>query len=189
MDLAEQIQKDMVQAMKAKERARVSVLRMMRAALKNKEIEKKAALSEEDAIQVLKTQLKQCTEAIEQFEKGGRADLAEKERQEKVWTKSYLPEPVSAGEIDTAVAAAIEELGAQGPKDMGGGHERNDGPPPGHGKDRGRQSGERPRSPKAASPYPSPCSRWIRGDKIGSADFHHLKSAPRFYKTVRRIHA
>lgn len=119
MDLAEQIQKDMVQAMKAKERARVSVLRMMRAALKNKEIEKKAALSEEDAIQVLKTQLKQCTEAIEQFEKGGRADLAEKERQEKVWIESYLPEPVSAGEIDTAVAAVIEEVGAQGPKDMG----------------------------------------------------------------------
>ena len=119
MDLAEQIQKDMVQAMKAKERARVSVLRMMRAALKNKEIEKKAALSEEDAIQVLKTQLKQCTEAIEQFEKGGRVDLAERERQEKVWIESYLPEPVSAGAIDTAVAAVIEELGAQGPKDMG----------------------------------------------------------------------
>ena len=119
MDLAEQIQKDMVQAMKAKERARVSVLRMMRAALKNKEIEKRAALSEEDAIQVLKTQLKQCTESIEQFEKGGRVDLAEKERQEKVWIESYLPEPVSAGEIDTAVAVVIDELGAQGPKDMG----------------------------------------------------------------------
>ena len=119
MDLAEQIQKDMVQAMKAKERARVSVLRMMRAALKNKEIEKKAALSEEDAIQVLKTQLKQCTEAIEQFEKGGRVDLAERERQEKVWIESYLPEPVSAGAIDTAVAAVIEELGAQGPRTWG----------------------------------------------------------------------
>ncbi len=119
MDLAEQIQKDMVQAMKAKERARVSVLRMMRAALKNKEIEKRAALSEEDAIQVLKTQLKQCTKSIEQFEKGGRVDLAEKERQEKVWIESYLPEPVSAGEIDTAVAVVIDELGAQGPKDMG----------------------------------------------------------------------
>ena len=119
MDLVEQIQKDMVQAMKAKEPARVSVLRMMKAALKNREIEKKAALSEEDAVQVLKTQLKQRAEAIEQFEKGGRADLAEKERQEKVWIESYLPEPVSAGEIEAAVAGVIEGLGAQGPKDMG----------------------------------------------------------------------
>lgn len=119
MDLVEQIQKDMVQAMKAKEPARLSVLRMMKAALKNKEIEKRSALSEEDAILVLKTQLKQRAEAIEQFEKGGRADLAEKERQEKVWVESYLPEPVSAGEIETAVAGVIEELEAQGPKDMG----------------------------------------------------------------------
>ena len=119
MDLVEQIHKDMVQAMKAKEPARVSLLRMVRAALKNKEIEKKATLSDDDAIQVLKTQLKQCAEAIEQFEKGGRTDLAEKERQEKTWIESYLPEPVSAEEIDGAVSGVIEELGAEGPKDMG----------------------------------------------------------------------
>jgi uncharacterized protein YqeY len=109
----------MVQAMKAKESARVAALRMLMAALKNKEIEKRAPLSNEEAVQALKTQLKQRTEAIEQFESGGRSDLAEKERQEKVWIESYLPEPVSAEEMDKVVADVIRDVDARGPKDMG----------------------------------------------------------------------
>lgn len=119
MTLTEQIQKDMVQAMKAKDAARVSVLRMISAALKNKQIEKKGALSEEDVIQVLKTQQKQRSEAIEQFDKGGRSDLAEKERQEKRVIESYLPEPVSEDEVVKAITDVIQAVGAQGPKDMG----------------------------------------------------------------------
>jgi uncharacterized protein YqeY len=119
MALAEQIQKDLVQAMKDKDAPRVSVLRMISAALKNKQIEKKAALSDEDVIQVLKTQQKQRAESIEQFEKGGRPELAAKERQEKLVVESYLPEAVSADEVANVVADAIRSLGAEGPKSMG----------------------------------------------------------------------
>jgi uncharacterized protein YqeY len=93
MALAEKIQKDLVQAMKDKDAARVSVLRMISAALKNKQIEKRAALSDEDVVQVLKTQQKQRAESIEQFEKGGRPELVAKERQEKLVVESYLPSP------------------------------------------------------------------------------------------------
>ncbi|MGH9463700.1 MAG: GatB/YqeY domain-containing protein [Vicinamibacteria bacterium] len=119
MALAEKIQKDLVQAMKDKAAARVSVLRMIAAALKNKQIEKRAALSDEDVVQVLKTQQKQRAESIEQFEKGGRPDLAAKERQEKLVVESYLPEAVSADEVTNVVADVIRSLGAEGPKSMG----------------------------------------------------------------------
>ena len=117
--LPERIRKDLIQAMKAKERLRVGTLRMMTAALKNKEIEKRAPLSDEEAVQVLKTQLKQRAESIEQFERGGRTDLAEKERQEKIWIESYLPEPLSAEDMEKVVADVIREVGAVGAKDMG----------------------------------------------------------------------
>ena len=119
MALAEQIQKDLIQAMKAKDAARVGVLRMISAALKNKEIETKAALSDEEVAQVLKTQQKQRAESIDQFEKGGRSELADKERQEKLVIESYLPEPVSADEVANVIADVIREVGAEGPKSMG----------------------------------------------------------------------
>ena len=117
--LPERIRKDLIQAMKAKETLRVGTLRMMTAALKNKEIEKRAPLSDEEAVQVLKTQLKQRAESIEQFERGGRTDLVEKERQEKIWIESYLPEPLSAEDMEKVVADVIREVGAVGAKDMG----------------------------------------------------------------------
>ena len=117
--LPERIRKDLIEAMKAKETLRVGTLRMMTAALKNKEIEKRAPLSDEEAVQVLKTQLKQRAESIEQFERGGRTDLAEKERQEKIWIESYLPEPLSAEDMEKVVADVIREVGAVGAKDMG----------------------------------------------------------------------
>jgi uncharacterized protein len=119
MDLTERIQQDLVQAIKAKESLRVGALRMLLAALKNKQIEKKAPLSHEEGIQVLKTQAKQRGEAIELFEKGGRSDLAEKERRERVYIEAYMPEPVSAEEMDKIIAAVISEVNAQGPKDIG----------------------------------------------------------------------
>lgn len=117
--LPERIRKDLIEAMKAKETLRVGTLRMMTAALKNKEIEKRAPLSDEEAVQVLKTQLKQRAESIEQFERGGRSDLVEKERQEKIWIESYLPEPLSAEDMEKVVADVIREVGAVGAKDMG----------------------------------------------------------------------
>ena len=119
MALAEQIQKDLIRAMKAKDPARVGVLRMISAALKNKQIEKKAALSNEEVLQVLKTQQKQRGESIDQFEKGGRPELAEKERQEKLVIESYLPEPVPADDVANVIADVIREVGAEGPKSMG----------------------------------------------------------------------
>lgn len=119
MALAERIQKDLVQAMKAKDAARVGVLRMISAALKNKQIEKKAPLSDEEVVQVLKSQQKQRAESIEQFEKGGRSELAEKERQEKLMVESYLPEPIPVDEMAMVIADVIREVGAEGPKSMG----------------------------------------------------------------------
>jgi len=92
---------------------------MIKSALKNREIEKQGSLSEEETIQVLKTQLKQRIEAAEHFEAGGRSELADKERSEKLVIESYLPEPISAEQMETVVASVILETGAGGPRDMG----------------------------------------------------------------------
>jgi uncharacterized protein YqeY len=119
MSLPEQIQKDLIQAMKSRDALRVSVLRMMKTALKNREIEKGKELSEQECIQTLKTQLKQRTEAIQQFEAGGRQDLAAKERQEKALIEAYLPEPVSADEMGRVISEVFREKSAAGLRDMG----------------------------------------------------------------------
>ncbi|MFQ5792816.1 MAG: GatB/YqeY domain-containing protein [Acidobacteriota bacterium] len=119
MSLSERVQEDLVGSMKRKDTARVNVLRMMKAALKNKEIEKRKPLSDGEAIDVLKWMLKRQREAIEKYEAGGRPDLAEKERGEEAVITSYLPEPVSTGEIEKVIAGVIQERGASGLKDMG----------------------------------------------------------------------
>ena len=119
MNLEERITKDLLKSMKDRDSQRTSVLRMMKSALKNREIEKRGPLSEEETIQVLKTQLKQGIEAIEHFEAGGRSDLADKERGEKLVIESYLPEPISAEQMEKVVSRVIQETGASGPRDMG----------------------------------------------------------------------
>ena len=119
MSLAEQVRKDLIQSMKNKDALRTSVLRLIKTALKNREIEKGGELSEPEVLQVLRTQLKQRIEAIQQFEAGGRPELAAKERQEKALIESYLPEPISAEEMERGVSEAIEELKASSLKDMG----------------------------------------------------------------------
>jgi uncharacterized protein YqeY len=119
MSLVEQVQKDLVTSMKRKDSIRTSVLRMIKTALRNREIEKRNELTEADAVQVLKTMVKQLSEAIEHFESAGRLDLVEKERQEKAVVESYLPEPISAEEIEKIVGNAVQEVRASGPKDMG----------------------------------------------------------------------
>jgi uncharacterized protein YqeY len=119
VSLSERLQSELVQAMKRKETLRVSVLRMTKSALKNREIELKKPLSPEEENQVLQTLVKQRTESIETFEKGGRADLAEKEKAEREMIRAYLPEGVSDAEMDQVVAAVIEDLAATSAKDIG----------------------------------------------------------------------
>ena len=119
MKLAEQLQKDLVRSMKEKDALRTSVLRMTKAAIKNREIEKRAELTEAEILQVLGTLVKQRKEAADQFEAGRRGDLAEKERREIAVIESYLPESLTGEEMDRIVSSVIEEVGASGPKDMG----------------------------------------------------------------------
>jgi len=117
--LSERIQSDMVDAMKRKETLKVSVLRMTKAALKNKEIELRRPVSPDEENQVLQTLVKQRTESIEMFEKGGRADLVEKETLERDILRSYLPEAVSEAEVERVVVEVVKDLGASSAKDIG----------------------------------------------------------------------
>ncbi len=119
MTLTEQIQKDMTQAMKAREERRLSTLRMVKTALKNKEIEKRGPLDDKEAQQVLSTLIKQRKDSIEQFSKGGRQDLADKEQAEIAIIEGYLPRALGDEEITGTVRATIAEMGAPSMKDMG----------------------------------------------------------------------
>jgi len=119
MTISEQVEKDLVAAMKAREELRLSVLRMAKTALKNKQVELGKALSDDEAIAVLRTLVKQRRDSVEQFRKGGREDLAAKEEAETEILQTYLPAAASDEEIVAAVAAAITETGAGGPQDLG----------------------------------------------------------------------
>ena len=119
MGYIERIQADLTAAMKEKDELRLSVLRMMKAALKNKEIEKVHALSDLESLQVLQTLVKQRRESIEQFTKGGRNDLAAKESKEIAIIDEYLPAAPTDEEIHQAIEAAIGEEGADSLKQMG----------------------------------------------------------------------
>src|SRR5512140_1745065 len=119
MTLTEQIQKDMVAAMKAKEEARLSTLRMMKAAVKNREIEKRAALEDREVLQVLSTMIKQRKDSAEQFTKGNRPELAAKEEAEIVLIESYMPKTAGEDQIVAAVKATIAEMGSPTMKEMG----------------------------------------------------------------------
>ena len=119
MTIVEQVQKDLVAAMKAREELRLSVLRMMKAALKNKQVELSKPLGDDEAFAVLRTLLKQRRDSAEQFRKGGREDLASKEEAEIKIVQGYLPAAASDEDIAAAVAAAIAETGATGAKDLG----------------------------------------------------------------------
>ena len=119
MNLAEKIQKDMTEAMRAKEELRLSVLRMIKSAITYKETEKIRKLDETESIQLLQTLVKQRKESIEQFTKGGRQDLADKEKKELAIIETYLPAGASDAEMDAAIAKAIAEIGANSMKQMG----------------------------------------------------------------------
>jgi len=119
MTLQQRIEQDTVAAMKERAQARLDVLRMVKAAIKNKEIEKRSPLSDAEVLQTLTTLIKQRRDSIEQFSKAGRTDLVDKETAEIAILEHYLPPAVSAEEIEAAVAAAIAETGASSVKDMG----------------------------------------------------------------------
>jgi len=119
MSLSERLQKDLVEAMKARDTTRVSVLRLIKSAIQNKEIELGEALSTEQEIQLLQTTVKQRNESIATFEKADRQDLAAKEKEELSFVRAYLPEEVSLDDVDQVVAAVVDELQASSPKDMG----------------------------------------------------------------------
>ena len=119
MGYIERVQNDLTAAMKGKDELRLSVLRMMKTALKNKEIEKMKPLDDMESLQVLQTMVKQRRESVEQFTSGGRTDLAAKETKEIAIIEEYLPAAPSDAEIQQAVAAAISETGADSLKQMG----------------------------------------------------------------------
>jgi hypothetical protein len=120
MSLSETIQKDIVAAMRAKEEMKLGVLRMVKAAIQLKEVEKLRKLDEQESIQLLQTLVKQRKESIDQFSKGGRQDLVEKEQKELVILEAYLPAGASPAEMEAAVTKAITETGATSIKQMGG---------------------------------------------------------------------
>jgi hypothetical protein len=119
MTLSEQIQKDIVVAMKAKDELKLSVLRMVKSAIQLREVEKMRKLDEAESIQLLQTLLKQRKESIDQFTKGGRQDLVDKELKEVLVLESYLPAGASDAEMDAAISKAIADTGANSMKQMG----------------------------------------------------------------------
>jgi len=119
MLLRDKVNADIASAMKAKSAARLSALRMMKAAITNKGVEKGHDLDDAEVLQVLASLVKQRRDSIEQFSKAGRTDLVAKETAEIAVLEEYMPPAASPEEIDAAVAAAIAETGAASPKDMG----------------------------------------------------------------------
>ena len=119
MSLNDKVAADITAAMKAKDAARLSALRMLKAAIMNKGVEKGRDLEDAEVQQVVSSLVKQRRDSIEQFSKAGRTDLVDKETGEVAVLEAYLPPAVTAEEIDAAVTAAIAETGASSPKDMG----------------------------------------------------------------------
>ena len=120
MSLKDTIVADLTTAMKAKDADRLSVLRMVKANLMNRQIEKGEDLTDDEIKKALQTLVKQRRDSVEQYEKAGRMDLADKEKAEIGFIEAYLPKSASAEEIAAAVDAAISETGATSIKDMGG---------------------------------------------------------------------
>ena len=119
MSLSKQIVSDLTAAMKAQDAARTSTLRMVKAAMMNRQIEKGSELTDDDMQKLLRSLVKQRRDSIEQYEKAGRQELVDKETAEIAVIEGYLPQAASQEEIEQAVAAAIAETGASAMKDMG----------------------------------------------------------------------
>jgi uncharacterized protein YqeY len=119
MTLKQQIISDLTASMKAQDAARTSTLRMVKAAIMNREIEKGGEMDDDEMAKLLRSLVKQRRDSVEQYEKGGRQELADKEKLEIQVIDAYLPQAASREEIEAAVAAAVSETGATSMKDMG----------------------------------------------------------------------
>lgn len=119
MSLKDKIKEDMKTAMREKASARLETIRMLLAAIQRREVDERITLDDIQTLAVIEKLVKQGQESIDQFTQGGRADLADKEKRELALYKSYLPEPLSAAEVDKLIAVAIQESGAVSIKDMG----------------------------------------------------------------------
>ncbi len=119
MSLKDRIKDDIKQAMREKNESRLVVLRGLSAAIQRREVDERVTLDETQVIGVIEKQLKQARESIEQFEKGGRADLAEKEKREMAVMQVYMPQALSEAEVDSLISEAIASSGAVSIKDMG----------------------------------------------------------------------
>ena len=119
MAFIDKISEDIAAAMRAKAQLRLDTLRMAKAALMNREVEKKRALDDTESQQVLTSMIKQRRDSIEQYRAGGRPELADKEQAEIAILETYLPPAMDAAELEGIVAEAISEAGATSPKDMG----------------------------------------------------------------------
>jgi len=119
MSLSEQIVSDLTASMKAQNTARTSTLRMVKAAMMNRQIEKGGPLDDDEMLKLLRSLVKQRRDSVEQYEKAGRQELVAKEHAEIEIIEAYLPQAASQEEIEIAVAAAITETGAASMKDMG----------------------------------------------------------------------
>jgi uncharacterized protein YqeY len=119
MTLKQQIISDLTASMKAQDAPRTSTLRMVKAAVMNREIEKGGELNDDEMMKLLRSVVKQRHDSVEQYEKGGRQDLAQKEKTEIAVIEAYLPQAAAREEIEQAVDAALAETGATSMKDMG----------------------------------------------------------------------
>ena len=119
MSLRDRLSEDLKLAMKARDQLRMDVIRMIKAAVLNKEVEMKKDRDDADMSRIMTTMIKQRKESVEQYEKGQRAELAAKERQEISIIESYLPKALSADELERIVESLIQETGATSAKDMG----------------------------------------------------------------------
>ncbi len=119
--ILERLRTDQKESLRSGQKERLSIIRMVLAAIRNAEIEKGkgASLTEAELVAILSGMLRKLDESIEQFEKAGRTDLSEKEKNEKGILKAYLPEPLSEGELDALLEQALTETKAASPKDMG----------------------------------------------------------------------
>jgi uncharacterized protein len=119
MSLKQQLTDDMKTAMKGGDKARLGVIRLVNAAIKQREVDERIQLDDPQVLSVLEKMLKQRRDSLAQFQAAGRTDLADQEQFEIGVIEAYLPAQLSAAEVDAAIGAAIAEAGATGPKDMG----------------------------------------------------------------------
>ena len=119
MSLKEQITDDMKAAMRAKDSGRLATIRLLTAAIKQKEVDERIDVSDEQVLAIIEKMIKQRKDSISQFEAGGRQDLADIEKAELAILSTYMPAALSEAEVQAEVAAAVSAVGAAGPQDMG----------------------------------------------------------------------